>query len=195
MLARRPRRACPLIQIKTWRTHLLDTYGLFDDLGRLAIRTIRALSHGYDSTMSWLRWITVGLIVALSVIGQTGDWFPRGLFRIRIWSIAEFSWNVLRNRRSVCGYRRMRIANAGGTVSGCVTKAAHHLRSRSRSPLSRLGACNDSQTPVATRPWPSAERLRARPDLGLPPPSGCTLPQAASTHRPMISWHTTPRPH
>jgi hypothetical protein len=99
MLARRPRRACPLIQIKTWRTHLLDTYGLFDDLGRLAIRTIRALSHGYDPTMIWLRWITVGLIVALWVIGQTGDWFPRGPLRTGIWSIADFSWNVLRNRR------------------------------------------------------------------------------------------------
>jgi cytochrome b561 len=41
----------------------------------------------YDPTTIWLHWITVGLIVALWVIGQTGDWFPRGPLRTGIWSI------------------------------------------------------------------------------------------------------------
>jgi cytochrome b561 len=41
----------------------------------------------YDPTTIWLHWITVGLIVALWVIGQTGDWFPRGPFRTGVWSI------------------------------------------------------------------------------------------------------------
>ncbi len=41
----------------------------------------------YDPTTVWLHWITVGLIVVLWVIGQTGDWFPRGPFRTGIWSI------------------------------------------------------------------------------------------------------------
>ena len=41
----------------------------------------------YDPTTIWLHWITVGLIVVLWVIGQTGDWFPRGPLRTVIWSI------------------------------------------------------------------------------------------------------------
>ncbi len=41
----------------------------------------------YDPTTIWLHWVTVGLIVALWVIGQTGDWFPRGQLRNGIWSI------------------------------------------------------------------------------------------------------------
>lgn len=40
----------------------------------------------YDPITVWLHWITVGLIVALWVIGQTGDWFPRGPLRTGIWS-------------------------------------------------------------------------------------------------------------
>jgi hypothetical protein len=41
----------------------------------------------YDPTTIWLHWITVGLIVALWVIGQTGDLVPRGPFRTGIWSV------------------------------------------------------------------------------------------------------------
>jgi len=41
----------------------------------------------YDPTTIWLHWITVGLIVGLWVIGQTGDWFPRGSLRTGIWSM------------------------------------------------------------------------------------------------------------
>lgn len=41
----------------------------------------------YDPATIWLHWMTVGLIVVLWVIGQTGDWFPRGSLRTGIWSI------------------------------------------------------------------------------------------------------------
>ncbi len=41
----------------------------------------------YDPTTVWLHWISVSLIVALWVIGQTGDWFPRGPLRDTVWSI------------------------------------------------------------------------------------------------------------
>jgi cytochrome b561 len=41
----------------------------------------------YDPITIWLHWITVGLIVALWVIGQTGDGFPRGPLRTGVWSI------------------------------------------------------------------------------------------------------------
>jgi cytochrome b561 len=41
----------------------------------------------YDSMTIWLHWATVGLIVALWVIGQTGDWFPRGPIRKDVWSV------------------------------------------------------------------------------------------------------------
>jgi cytochrome b561 len=63
-----------------------------DSLHRLSMiwRTVTHNSSAvtrYDPTTIWLHWITVGLIVALWVIGQTGDWFPRGPLRTGIWSI------------------------------------------------------------------------------------------------------------
>jgi cytochrome b561-like protein len=44
-------------------------------------------TESYDPTTIWLHWITVGLIVTLWVIGQTGDLVPRGPFRTGIWSV------------------------------------------------------------------------------------------------------------
>ena len=41
----------------------------------------------YDVTTIWLHWITVALVVALWVIGQTGDLVPRGPLRTGVWSI------------------------------------------------------------------------------------------------------------
>ena len=41
----------------------------------------------YDTTTVWLHWITVGLVVALWLIGQTADLLPRGPFRTGIWSV------------------------------------------------------------------------------------------------------------
>jgi cytochrome b561 len=41
----------------------------------------------YDPTTIWLHWMTVGLIGALWLIGQTADWTPRGPFRTGAWSI------------------------------------------------------------------------------------------------------------
>lgn len=37
----------------------------------------------YDPTTIWLHWMTAGLIIALWVICQTGDWFPRGPLRTK----------------------------------------------------------------------------------------------------------------
>ena len=41
----------------------------------------------YDTTTVWLHWITVALVVALWVIGQTGDLVPRGPLRTGVWSM------------------------------------------------------------------------------------------------------------
>jgi cytochrome b561 len=41
----------------------------------------------YDATTMWLHWITVGLIAALWVIGETADWAPRGQLRTGLWSV------------------------------------------------------------------------------------------------------------
>lgn len=40
----------------------------------------------YDPITIWLHWLTVGLIVALWMIGQTADWAPRGPLRTSLWS-------------------------------------------------------------------------------------------------------------
>ena len=40
----------------------------------------------FDPTTVWLHWITVALVVALWVIGQTGDLVPRGPLRTAMWS-------------------------------------------------------------------------------------------------------------
>jgi cytochrome b561 len=41
----------------------------------------------YDQTTILLHWATVGLIVVLWIIGQTGDMLPRGPFRSGLWSV------------------------------------------------------------------------------------------------------------
>lgn len=51
------------------------------------MRSRNSNTERYDPTTIWLHWITVGLIVALWVIGQTGDLVPRGPFRTGIWSV------------------------------------------------------------------------------------------------------------
>jgi len=43
-------------------------------------------ANRYDTTTVWLHWITVVLVAALWVIGQTADRVPRGPFRSEIWS-------------------------------------------------------------------------------------------------------------
>jgi cytochrome b561 len=42
--------------------------------------------NAYDKTTIHFHWTTAGLIVALWVIGQTVDWFPRGPARGVAWS-------------------------------------------------------------------------------------------------------------
>ena len=40
----------------------------------------------YDSTTIRFHWTTAALVVALWIIGQTADWFPKGPIRGAVWS-------------------------------------------------------------------------------------------------------------
>jgi len=53
---------------------------------RMAMSRLDTTAERYDPTTVWLHWITVALIVALWVIGQTGDLVPRGPLRTGMWS-------------------------------------------------------------------------------------------------------------
>ena len=48
---------------------------------------IERTAERFDPTTVWLHWITVALVVALWVIGQTGDLVPRGPLRTGVWSM------------------------------------------------------------------------------------------------------------
>jgi cytochrome b561 len=54
---------------------------------RTAMKRLDTVDERYDATTVWLHWITVALVVALWVIGQTGDLFPRGPLRTGVWSM------------------------------------------------------------------------------------------------------------
>jgi cytochrome b561 len=50
-------------------------------------RTRNSTDRQYDPTTILLHWITVGLIAALWVLGQTADLAPRGPLRTSLWSV------------------------------------------------------------------------------------------------------------
>jgi len=50
-------------------------------------RTRNSSDRHYDPTTILLHWITVGLIAALWVLGQTADLAPRGPARTGLWSV------------------------------------------------------------------------------------------------------------
>src|SRR6516164_8130465 len=52
----------------------------------MAMSRLDTTAERYDPTTVWLHWITVALVVALWVIGQTGDLVPRGPLRTGMWS-------------------------------------------------------------------------------------------------------------
>lgn len=74
----------------------------------------------YDRTTIRFHWTTAALVVALWMIGQTADWFPRGPLRGAAWSmhftlgailsaayLARIEWRVRRSRR-LPGWARQR---------------------------------------------------------------------------------------
>ena len=52
----------------------------------MAMSRLDTAAKRYDPTTVCLHWITVALVVALWVIGQTGDLVPRGPLRTGVWS-------------------------------------------------------------------------------------------------------------
>jgi cytochrome b561 len=78
-----------------------------------------ATNRHYDGTTIALHWLTAFLVIALWIIGQTGDWPPRGAVRDDYWSVhvalgfvltLVLAWRIL--WRSFRG-RRMPPADSG----------------------------------------------------------------------------------
>jgi cytochrome b561 len=52
----------------------------------MAMSRLDTTAQRYDPTTVWLHWVTFAFVVALWVIGQTGDLVPRGPLRTGVWS-------------------------------------------------------------------------------------------------------------
>ncbi|OKO72864.1 cytochrome B561 [Bradyrhizobium sp. AS23.2] len=84
----------------------------------------------YDATTVWLHWITVALVVALWVIGQTGDLFPRGPLRTGVWSthvmLGFLTAFVLVTRVAWRAHFGRVLAPADSGILYMIAKLTHH---------------------------------------------------------------------
>jgi len=92
--------------------------------------SVHTLSH-YDGTTIRLHWITAGMVLALWCLGESIDWFPRGIPRILARSV-HISVGVL--LALVLGYRiywrltkGMRLPAAGAGMLDQLARMVHLL--------------------------------------------------------------------
>jgi cytochrome b561 len=85
----------------------------------------------YDRLTIWLHWATVALVVALWIVGQTGDWLPRGPLQTNYWSmhiVFGFTLAVVLAWRAVwrlTGGRR--LPPVGPPLLQALAKTVHYL--------------------------------------------------------------------
>jgi cytochrome b561 len=83
----------------------------------------------YDTKSIWLHWITAAIVILLLCVGQTIDWFPRGIWRTTVRSLHISTGSLLglivlyRIWWRVQGGRRLPPANVGLTQT--LTKTVH----------------------------------------------------------------------
>jgi cytochrome b561 len=91
--------------------------------------TDNSSSH-YDSTTIGLHWTTAFLVLALWIIGQVGNLFPKGVYQTNIWSIhvalgfalaTVLIWRIVWR---LTGRRRLPAADSG--VLHILAEASHY---------------------------------------------------------------------